>query len=131
MSTGYNGPASQQPLCNPCHRKGSPSGVGLLDSCVAIHAEQNALLQCPDVMRIYTAYVTVSPCLTCIKLLMNTGCQRIVFMNYYAHEKAEEMWKSLGREWIHYTADDNVVEVFNRMSEIRKSHKLLILNNNL
>jgi hypothetical protein len=40
-----------------------PSGTGL-DVCEAIHAEQNALLQCKDVEQIDTAYVTAMPCMT-------------------------------------------------------------------
>lgn len=80
-----------------------PSGHNL-DACEAIHAEQNALLQCRDVYKIETCYVTVSPCLTCVKLLMNTSCRRIVFRKRYAHDNAAHaLWTaalSIGREWI-------------------------------
>jgi len=69
-----------------------PSGHHL-DTCEAIHAEQNALLQCHDVRAIRTCYVTASPCLACVKLLMNTGCRRIVFAARYAHdEAAQALW---------------------------------------
>lgn len=77
-----------------------PSGQGL-DNCQAIHAEQNALLQCRDVMTIHTCYVTTSPCLTCVKLLMNTSCKRIVFSEPYAHKDAALLWAKVpGGEWI-------------------------------
>ncbi len=64
-----------------------------LEQCEAIHAEANALLQCRDVEDIKTAYVTASPCIHCTKLLMNTGCMRIVFSERYpGHEVCEKLW---------------------------------------
>jgi len=95
LATGYNGVTSGAPHCNEgwlCSGAGLPSGQGL-DLCEAVHAEQNALLQCRDVSRIYTCYVTVSPCVTCAKLLMNTACQRVVYANRYAHDEvAQQFW---------------------------------------
>jgi len=76
----------------------APSGTGL-DSCQAIHAEQNALLQCRDAWAIDTCFVTASPCVTCIKLLLNTSCQRIVFAEQYPHGDSEKWWKNAGRVW--------------------------------
>lgn len=55
-----------------------------LDGCGAIHAEQNALLQCRDVFAISVCYCTNEPCITCVKLLLNTSCQRIVAGSTYA-----------------------------------------------
>jgi dCMP deaminase len=76
----------------------SPSGTDL-DACKAIHAEQNALLQCRDVRELHTCYVTASPCITCTKLLMNTGAQRIVFLDAYPHPASGDLWTSTGRAW--------------------------------
>lgn len=86
LSTGYNGPPSGQPHCTeePCPGAGMTSGQGL-NICEAVHAEANALLRCDDVTRIYTCCVTTSPCLACVKLLLNTGCRRIVFIEEYVH----------------------------------------------
>jgi dCMP deaminase len=84
---------------NACPGASAPSGQSL-DTCQAIHAEQNALLQCRDVYTIWTAYVTASPCITCCKLLLNTSCERIVFIDNYPHPEAKAMWLSAGREWI-------------------------------
>ncbi len=96
LATGYNGTPRGFPHCNeghPCPGATAPSGQAL-DSCYSVHAEQNALLQCGDVNRIRTCYVTVSPCVTCVKLLLNTGCQRIVFAERYAHdEAARALWQ--------------------------------------
>lgn len=101
VGTGYNGPAAGRPHCIdfPCPGAGLPSGTGL-DLCEAIHAEANALLRCPDITRIRTAYTTHSPCIHCVKLLMNTRCQRIVFIHPYAHdEAARKLW--LGARYPH------------------------------
>ena len=56
----------------------------------------NALLFCPDVMKIDTLYVTASPCLLCIRALMNTNCQRVVYKEVYSLE-ALNWWTSRGR----------------------------------
>lgn len=84
-----------------CSGSGSPSGTNL-DGCEAIHAEQNALLQCKDVWDIHTAYVTTSPCTTCVKLFLNTSCKVIVFDELYPHNTSKELWESDGREWIQF-----------------------------
>lgn len=109
VATGYNGVASGMPHCsdvnsfgqspNACSGSSLPSGVGL-DKCMAIHAEQNALLQCSDVYQISAAVVTVSPCISCVKLLLNTGCQKILYAEEYPHFEARELWVKSGRVWI-------------------------------
>jgi dCMP deaminase len=103
LATGYNGPPAKRFHCtreNPCGDAAlAPSGTAL-GSCAAVHAEQNALLQCPNVADIRTAYVTVSPCEHCVKMLLNTGCRRIVFVGKYAGaEQAQAWWEEDGRIW--------------------------------
>ncbi len=80
-----------------CPGAGAISGKDL-DECQAIHAEQNALLQCKNVYEIDTAYITCSPCMTCTKLLLNTSCRRIVYIEEYSHTEWKEMWEQMGRE---------------------------------
>lgn len=99
IATGYNGPASGAPHCidagHACLGAKALSGTNL-EQCEAIHAEQNALLQCKDVYDINTAYVTTSPCITCVKLLLATSCQRIVFRTAYAHDQqSRDLWHKL------------------------------------
>jgi dCMP deaminase len=99
LATGYNGPASGMVHCTDkaCQGASLPSGTGL-DACEAIHAEWNAIARCADVREIYACYVTSSPCITCTKMLMNTGCKRIVFPERYAHDrKSEQMWIDSGQ----------------------------------
>ena len=71
LATGYNGNPSGFMHCldNPCKGANSKSGKDL-DKCEAIHAEQNALLQCKDVYDIDTIYCTVSPCIHCVKSVL-------------------------------------------------------------
>ncbi len=120
LATGYNGVAAGLPHCNEevrqpgavlswpnaCPGARSPSGQNL-DGCQAIHAEQNALLQCRDVYAIHTAYVSTSPCVTCVKLLLNTSCTRIVFEEPYPHNaKTQGLWEFAGRVWEQYRVVD-------------------------
>lgn len=105
VATGYNGVPSNWEHCidTPCPGADCQSGTSL-DKCQAIHAEQNALLQCSIVEVIATAYCTSSPCIHCVKLLLNTNCHRIVFRQEYTHNsKARELWLNdpESREWIH------------------------------
>jgi dCMP deaminase len=84
MSTGYNGTPKGMPHCidKPCPGARKKSGIGL-DLCEAVHAEQNALLQCKNTRQIKACYTTTFPCVHCIKLLMNTSCSCIYFLNSY------------------------------------------------
>lgn len=104
LASGYNGPASGNPNCTDIQCAGAccKSGEGL-DLCAAIHAEQNALIQCTKPDEIVTAYLTCSPCVHCVKMLANTGTTRIVFSERYPHPAAEAEWgKKPGRVWQHY-----------------------------
>lgn len=104
IATGYNGKASGLSHCkgkNKCAGADARSGENL-HKCEAIHAEQNALLQCKDVQEISKCYVTVSPCVHCVKLLLNTSCREIVFVAKYPCEDAERMWTEAGRTWTHF-----------------------------
>lgn len=115
LATGYNGVAAGQLHCNepavgskfpefkyPNACKGAFAKSGTeLDACKAIHAEQNALLQCQDVSKIHSCYVTASPCMTCTKLLLNTGCQRIIFLEEYPSD-SWSLWVDSGRDWINF-----------------------------
>jgi len=85
IGSGYNGVAKGLDHCKdkPCGGVGFKSGDGL-GICEAIHAEQNALMQCRDIDSIVSAYITTAPCMHCTKMLMNTGCKAIYFANNYA-----------------------------------------------
>lgn len=100
LATGYNGPPRGIPNCIDVSCEGAKykSGEGL-DKCIAVHAEQNALLQCVNTEEIYACFVTTSPCITCVKMLLNTGCQRIIFTDEYPHQESKLLWEKAGRTW--------------------------------
>lgn len=100
LSMGHNGVAMGEPHCSeghPCGGESHAHGVGLV-ACAAVHAEANALLFCPDVMRIDTLYATASPCPLCVRLLLNTSCRAIYFDEVY-DRGALDRWARAGREW--------------------------------
>ena len=103
LSTGYNGVAPGLPHCvdKPCPGIGLPAGTGL-DLCEAIHAEANALITCPDVGRVARIYITTSPCIHCVKLLMRTSAKELYFIEEYAGSEGPKfLWERDGRLWIH------------------------------
>lgn len=106
LAAGHNGVPKGMPHCTdvPCAGAGMASGTGL-NACQSTHAEQNALIFCNDIMKIDTCYVTASPCIFCIKMIMNTACKRIVFLEEYPHPEVKDLWltSQVTREWIYYT----------------------------
>ena len=114
MSFGYNGVPRGVPHCNeghPCPGIDSASGSDL-DSCYAVHAEINALIQCKDHDKITICYISTSPCIQCIKALMNTTCEIIVFSEQYPdHDKVREFWCNKGyKQWIEIRKDESNFE---------------------
>ena len=104
VGSGYNGNARRLVHCidEPCKGAVYTSGTRL-DLCEAIHAEQNALMQCPDTDKIHAIFVTTSPCVHCLKMLMNTSCKYIFFSKYYTDSwQSETLWTlDSNRKWIH------------------------------
>ncbi len=82
VATGYNGGPSGYPHCidGACPRASSTAAQGHdYESCIAIHAEANALLFCgPDERDGATLYCTGAPCFTCAKLVANSGVAEVV-----------------------------------------------------
>ncbi len=97
LATGYNGPPRGFPHCTDHYCNGVPftSGTGL-DHCEAIHAEQNLIASCRDINAIRTIYLTVSPCASCMKLLLGTLCDTLVFRESYPGSPLW-MWEAAGR----------------------------------
>lgn len=81
-STGYNGPPSGHAHCDEgaCPRAASDETSGwAYDSCVAIHAEANAILySSPEEREGASIYITGVPCFTCAKLIANSGITEVV-----------------------------------------------------
>jgi dCMP deaminase len=96
VAEGYNGAPRGVDLCQDpnatCPRKlaGYKSGEGL-ESCPAVHAEQNAVAQAARLgagIKGATLYAyCCRPCKWCAGLLINAGVRRIVHLNDPAYDE--------------------------------------------
>ena len=89
ISTGYNGTPRGVKNCmdGGCARCASnaPSGSGL-GECICSHAEENAITQAAyHGIRLKGSiiYVTICPCLTCAKMIINAGIVEVVYGGDY------------------------------------------------
>lgn len=90
VSTGYNGAPAGKPGCltqNACPRgrmsktevaMGSSYDTGA-GSCIALHAEQNAILRAGLDARGSILYITDEPCDGCSRLIEGAGISLVVF----------------------------------------------------
>lgn len=90
ISIGYNGPPSGTHNCDedfgqegcPRDSKGSCS--------LALHAEQNAILYAAkngSKIEGATMYVTLSPCISCARVIYSMKIKKVFFLNSYAQYK--------------------------------------------
>lgn len=97
LSTGYNDTPRGLPNCGDggCERCASAAASGTaLEGCVCIHAEQNAIVQAAYhgvAISGGTIYATHQPCLTCAKLIVNSGLVRIVYAGEYPDPLAAQL----------------------------------------
>jgi len=109
VATGYNGVPKGFKHCvdYPCKGANAISGTRL-NECKAVHAEMNALLQLTS-NDILTAYLTVTPCFDCSKILANSTIRRIVAPVWYPQDEVKEILdealisvdiKDMKKEWV-------------------------------
>jgi len=119
ISTGYNGTPRKVTNCfaGGCPRCAgdAPSGSSL-EECICVHAEQNAICQAAYYgirLADSTIYVTISPCLTCAKLIINAGIKEVVYGGDYAFtEQTEKLLAEAGvicRKFVEDEPKDNNV----------------------
>ena len=98
LATGFNGVPSGMTSCftSDCGASQEPTRDSL-DKCIAIHAEQNALMQLRTPREASEIIVTSSPCMHCMKMLLNTEIKTIYYGEYY-DSVALSIWKSQRRE---------------------------------
>lgn len=122
LATGYNGVPAGSPHCNDidvprsvltfphaCAGVDALSGTQL-DACLAVHAEQNAILQCSDAHAIVKAYVTAFPCPGCAKLLLNTSCREVVYLEPYGEGEGLDMWVRAGRLAVRFDGEPPMIQ---------------------
>ena len=103
LSTGYNGTPHGVKNCfaGGCPRcSGKAESGSHLEECLCVHAEQNAIAQAARFgleLEGSTVYVTISPCLTCAKLLVNAGIKEVVYAGDYAFlDTAKAVFRAAG-----------------------------------
>ena len=113
VSLGYNGPPAGTHNCDhewpehgcPRDSKGSCS--------LALHAEQNAILYATKnnvSVQDSTLYVTLSPCISCARVIYTTGIKRVFYKNSYAAfkglptDEGVDFLRRFGVEVIHYSS---------------------------
>lgn len=102
LATGYNGSPTGLPHCDEV-------GHLIIDGhCVrALHAEQNAIIQAA-LHGVGTdggmIYVTHQPCLTCAKMIINAGIQRVVYVGRYPDDNSRRFLQEAGVALVHMPA---------------------------
>ncbi len=103
LSTGYNGAPAGLPHCNEInckiYRSTHPDGT-VEENCVnTIHAEINAIAQAAKhgvSIKDADIYITASPCIHCLKVLINVGIKTIYYDKPYKIEHIEELLRLSG-----------------------------------
>lgn len=113
ITTGYNGAPSGVKSCKEkgeCLRKKLNIASGTrLESCYAVHAEQNAIAQAAKLgvsVDGATIYVTHQPCTICTKMIINSGIKKVVYRNGYPDEFSKVLLDEAGVTLIKF--DDNL-----------------------
>lgn len=111
ISSGYNGSLPNQPHCsddpNGCFRRytKTPDNVKY-DVCRASHAEANAIALAAKhgISTVDSVlYCTLSPCITCSKLIIMSGIKRVVTEIIYESEN-----KDRDNLWLNFLTENNI-----------------------
>ncbi len=106
IATGYNGtPHGVKNCidggCDRCMRreKGEIQTHEYQESCICVHAEQNAIVQAAYLgisTKGATMYATISPCSSCAKLIINAGIVRYVYAKEHHDKEGINLLKKAG-----------------------------------
>ena len=98
LATGYNGSPAGLPHCTEVgcliYTSRTPSGETEENCFRTIHAEINAIAQAAKngaSIRDADIYITHTPCIHCLKVLINTGIRRIFYEREYKRATIEEL----------------------------------------
>ena len=107
VSTGYNGAPAGMPHCIDVgclvYESKTPTGDIETNCFRTIHAEINAIAQAArNGNRIEGAdvYVTHTPCIHCLKVLVNSGVKRVFFEKPYKIDTIQELRDRSGVELV-------------------------------
>jgi dCMP deaminase len=112
IATGYNGAPTGISHCLEvgCLREqqGIPSGERH-ELCRGLHAEQNAIIQAAYhgvSIKGGTMYCTFRPCTICIKMIINSGIQRVMFLGDYDDPLSVSMVEQSGLDLVKMGEED-------------------------
>ena len=103
IATGYNGAPRHVAHCDErggCLREkmNVPSGERH-ELCMALHAEQNAIIQAATLGQSIeggTMYITHQPCAICAKMIINAGIRKIIVNEGYPDKLSVEILDEAG-----------------------------------
>ena len=105
LATGYNGSPAGMPHCSEVGclvtTSTTPDGTTEENCFRTIHAEINAIAQSAKngvSISGSAIYITHSPCIHCLKVLVNVGIRRICFERPYKLDRVQEMVDKSGIE---------------------------------
>ena len=91
ISIGYNGPPSGTHNCDEDFKDEGGCPKDSKGSCsLALHEEQNAILYASKngaSIEGSTIYVTLSPCISCARIIYSMKIKKVIFLNSYAAYK--------------------------------------------
>lgn len=99
LATGYNGAPSGLEHCakRGCLRENSNIASGVRhELCRGLHSEQNVIIQAArhgTPIDKATLYCTNKPCVTCAKMIINSGIEKVYFEEGYDDKMTEGMFE--------------------------------------
>jgi len=106
ISTGYNGTPHNIKNCSEggCERckkrdEGKINWYEYEESCICIHAEQNAIIQAAYLgssTKGSALYSTTLPCVSCSKMIINAGIISVMYKEDFQDKTSIELLKSAG-----------------------------------
>lgn len=104
ISDGYNGTPSG--FDNTCETITATNGsTKLVTKPEVLHAESNAITKLAKSTQSSdgaTMYITISPCIDCAKLIIQSGIKRVVFEKFYRNSEGIDLLKQANIEVISY-----------------------------
>ena len=101
LATGYNGAPAGMPHCTEAgcliYESKTPYGEVEQNCFRTIHAEINAIAQAAkngSNIKDSSIYVTHTPCIHCIKVLVNTGIKTVYYESPYKLDTLEEILRN-------------------------------------
>jgi len=112
LATGYNGAPAGLPHCSEegclVYTSIDPDGTREENCFRTIHAEINAIAQAAKngvSIQDSSIYVTHSPCIHCLKVIINTGIKSVYYERPYKLERIREMVQQSGLNLVEVERD--------------------------